>query len=207
MTKPFLLIFTFSFCFIIACNNQDSPRPASRVLGVSRTEPRPAAMTEAQRFGLDAAPTPAETRPQAQFNFDLPEGWSFGPQRPMRDLTVLITGAPEIECYVMTLNGDGGGIEANINRWREQMGLPPMLKGDLDKLGKIQILGASGVLVEMSGDYVGMDSTKRADQKFLGVICSLKERTVFVKMIGPAAQVSAQREKFLQFVKSLRLKS
>jgi hypothetical protein len=38
----------------------------------------------------------------------------------------------------------------------------------------------------------------------LGLICPLPERTLFVKLVGPAATVRAERERFEEFCRSLR---
>lgn len=162
-------------------------------------------MTDAQRFGLEAEPTPDSS--ESPYEYFLPKGWSPTPPKPMRELDFSIAGAPEIECYVMTLKGDGGGIEANIDRWREQMGQAPLAAGEIDRLQRIPLFGVSGALVELRGDYQGMDGPKRSDQALIGVIGSLPDRTVFIKMIGPANAVAAQREAFLEFCKSMRLKS
>ena len=38
-----------------------------------------------------------------------------------RIVTVGPVGAKQSECYLYLLRGDGGGLEANINRWQTQM--------------------------------------------------------------------------------------
>jgi hypothetical protein len=63
----------------------------------------------------------------------LPKGWAeeegsgdrqallrFGPDKPKLEMTVI------------RLDGDGGGTLANVNRWRDQMGLPKIAKDALE---------------------------------------------------------------------------
>ncbi len=59
---------------------------------------------------------------------------------------------PPLEMTVVRLSGDGGGLAANVNRWRDQLGLDRL--GDSEIAGSIQIVGAVGVeakVVDLSG--------------------------------------------------------
>lgn len=194
-------------CLLLSCEAHDGTGRISEVRSGSRMSPDQPAMTEAQRFGLEPAPTPDPSA--SPLDYVLPKGWSLGPTKPMRELNFTIAVAPEIECYVMMLNGDGGGIEANVNRWRQQMGQPPIAKPEIDRLKRQPMFNGNtgGVLVEISGDYEGMDGTKRTDQALIGMICQMPEpqRTIFVKMVGPAKSVASQREAFLELCKSMRV--
>jgi hypothetical protein len=122
----------------------------------------------------------------------------------MRSVTYSPSENSPAECYVAVLGGSAGGVEANINRWRQQMGRTPLSPAEIDSLPKIQVLGQACPLVEISGSYTGMGGEQHQDYMMLGVVCSLPSSSVFVKMIGPEAEVRAERDNFVVFCESLR---
>lgn len=66
----------------------------------------------------------------------LPEGWTLDPEpRRMRLATFM---APDesgpIEVAVTRFGGRVGGVLANINRWRGQLGLEPVAESDLESI-------------------------------------------------------------------------
>ncbi len=132
-----------------------------------------------------------------------PEGWRLGARKSMRLVTYH---AGEAECYVTVLGGDGGGVVANANRWRQQMGSQPYGREDFGKLERIQMLGGEAVLVEASGRYRGMKGESVDDAVLLGAIRIPRQGAIFVKMIGPRAAIDAARADFRSFCRSLRRK-
>jgi hypothetical protein len=69
--------------------------------------------------------------------WDTPDGWTVGPERPLRFATLLTRneGRP-IELTVSFL-GPGQDLADNVNRWRGQLGLPPIARDQL-KLESVQ---------------------------------------------------------------------
>lgn len=137
-------------------------------------------------------------------SFDVPEGWTKGGEKSMRLVTLHPAGREDTECYVVGLSGDGGGVAANVNRWRGQMGQAPLSGAEIEALPKIDMLGQKAVLVEIEGTYTGMGDTRQAGAGFLGAILILPGQSLFVKMTGPAEVVAAERERFLEFCGSLK---
>ena len=103
--------------------------------------------------------------------WDAPEGWEQAPDKAMRLVTYGVGGA---ECYVSLMSGSAGGVGANVNRWRQQMGQPGLSQLELAALPKITVMGQEATLMEVKGDYdSGMGDTAKAAQGMLGIICSL----------------------------------
>lgn len=146
--------------------------------------------------GQSAGPTP-----DLALNWKAPSDWIQGEQRAMREVTFTIGG---VECYVSILGGAAGGAEANARRWREQLGQTGPV--DVNALPTLDVLGTKAPLVEARGDFKGMAGEQRQGQAMLGVICQLEGKTLFVKMVGPATEVDAQKEKFKAFCRSLEKK-
>jgi len=183
-------------------------------LGSSQTAPNPPAkMSSAERLGLrtpESSPRPlipANTAPAgfdpASLQWTTPAGWNREPDRPMR-LATFTTAGGAVECYVIVLAGSAGGVAANINRWRQQMGQSALSPEEIAGLPKLQVLGQEAPLVTITGDYAGMSGEIKTGQTLMGTVCPWGDQTVFVKMIGPEAAVTAEAGAFTAFCESLK---
>lgn len=79
----------------------------------------------------------------------LPDGWSED-RTPEGEREATLTFGerpPPLELSVTRFGGDGGGVLANVNRWRRQMGLPGIEASDLD--GATETVGKGIVRVEL----------------------------------------------------------
>lgn len=106
------------------------------------------------------------------------------------------------EVYVSRASG---GVLPNVNRWLGQFGKPPL--ESLDELPKVKVLGLDAVVVSASGKFGGgMGKAAQENAAVLGVIADHGSGLLTVKMIGPAEQVAAERERMLKFCENLRIK-
>ncbi len=136
-----------------------------------------------------------------------PEGWSQAERSQMRPVNLAFGANKEGECYLSLLPGGGGGVLANLNRWRKQMGQPELTEQDLAQLPKKTLMGIEGVYIAIDGAYTTVGATEaKPDQRLLGIVASMGEAGLFVKMVGPKALVEANTKAFDQFVTSLRLR-
>jgi len=139
-----------------------------------------------------------------KLSFETPDGWSRAPDRQMREVTFTVgADADQAECYVALLGGTGGGISANMNRWRQQMGAPPLSEAEFQALERIEMFGREGILLEVDGSFSGMAGEAVSDARLYGAVCVLSDRSVFVKMIGPISTLEGQRDAFRSFCESL----
>lgn len=133
-----------------------------------------------------------------------PEGWVEGPAKTMREVTYRPEGTDGTECYISVLSGTAGGLVANVNRWRDQVGGAAMSPDQVAALPRIEVLGIPSTFVEVEGTYRGMSGPEQQGAMLLAVACELSDFSVFVKMTGPTDVVKAERDKFISFCKSLR---
>jgi hypothetical protein len=141
-------------------------------------------------------------------SWTLPEGWTSEPAGGMRALTFHPFGDTSLDGSVFVLGGDGGGLVANLNRWRGQIGAQPFDDAAAQALPTIEVLGVQSPWMDVTGELAAGRMTSApavADARMLGLVCPLGERTVFVKLTGPNARVAAAREGFLSFCSSLTL--
>lgn len=150
-------------------------------------------------------PEPAKgsiARGSRTLEVEAPEGWIAGRPRPMRNVTFDL--GQSTECYAMALGGTGGGLRPNLDRWRRQMGLAPLSDEELASLPRIPMFGKMAVMIRAEGSYTSMAGDSFPEAVMLGAVCALEDETVFVKLIGPRAEVLEQEEAFVPFCRSLR---
>lgn len=73
-----------------------------------------------------AADDAAERKSIPGLTYVLPEGWSVGPPKTMRLLTLIPEGQDGVELAIARWPGDVGGFASNVGRWVRQAGLPPI---------------------------------------------------------------------------------
>lgn len=155
--------------------------------------------------GHGAAPTAgAGADSPAPIEWDAPEEWERSKGGRTRLVTYKAGAQSEVECYVTVLSGTGGGVSANVNLWRSQMGQPKLREDEIAALPTVEIKGRKSPLVEIAGKYQGKDGTPMQDAMMLGAICVLDGHALFFKMIGPAEAVRAERDRFRTFCESVR---
>lgn len=147
------------------------------------------------------------------FDYELPDGWEEQPPTQFRIINLRVpaesptAGSPAAEVTLTMLMGDGGGVRANIDRWRRQVGLAPMSDEEFLGLGQRILFDQPATYVELEGSYEGMDGTRITDAGLFGAVFARGQSALFVKMTGPSELLVAQRSAFLGFLDSLSLGS
>ena len=130
-------------------------------------------------------------------NWQVPSGWKAAGPKPMRLASFDIPDAAgNGDVSISKLSGNGGGLLANVNRWRGQVGLAPLEAGALAANSKTVATagGDSGTWVELVG----------TEKTILGAIVARGEVSWFFKLTAPAAVAAKNRDAFEQFVRSIR---
>jgi hypothetical protein len=127
--------------------------------------------------------------------------------------------AARAEITVSSFPGEVGGLLANVNRWRGQIGLPPVEEAQLGQTVKnLKVQFAEASLVELgnppateagcSGDHATKECCSKSNgtaPSLIGVAAAHKGQTWFFKMVGDAKTVASQKDAFVKFVQSVRL--
>ena len=101
------------------------------------------------------------------------------------------------------ISNSRGGVLSNMNRWLKQYGKPEV--ETVDNFTKVKVLNVDGVLIETTGRFGGgMGKLPRENAGLLGLIADFDGNLLTVKMIGPAEDVAAERDRFITFCKTLR---
>jgi hypothetical protein len=136
-----------------------------------------------------------------QLKYTLPAGWKEKPLTQMRVASFNVSaGGTTADVSVIPLGGLAGGDLANVNRWRGQVGLPPLADNDLQKLAEnVTVAGRLAGLYDVAGTAPGSGNTER----ILGVISHRDDTAWFFKMTGDAGLVEKQKPAFIAFLKSV----
>ncbi len=151
------------------------------------------------------APTSSSPPAASPLSWETPEGWTAMGRKPMREVT--FAAGTDARCWITILGGDGGGTLANVNRWRNEMGQPPLKEGDLAALPTMPMLGGQAYVVEAEGSYSSMGSAAESDWGMIGLIRNLDGKAVFIKLVGPKPEVEAAREGIQFLAQSLKERS
>ncbi len=144
----------------------------------------------------------AGAEPKSDYQWTAPKGWKRG--KPKMERLVTYHPADGVQCYISILVAGGGGIGPNVNRWRRQMGKPPLSNAEIGNLKKVRLLGQDAPLLElMGGKFTDMDGKAVDGAALMGAMCIDRGRLITIKMTGPTAAVEKQREAFIAFCESL----
>ena len=130
-------------------------------------------------------------------DWQVPSGWKAAGPKPMRLASFDIPDAAgNGDVSISKLNGDGGGLLANVNRWRGQVGLAPLEASAL--------AANSTALTTAGGDRGTWVELKGTDKTILGAIVARDGVSWFFKMTAPSSVAVQNREAFGKFVRSVR---
>jgi len=140
-----------------------------------------------------------------------PAGWKSEGTAPMRAATYRIPPAPgdkdtaEFVVYFFG-QGQGGTVEANIERWKSQFRAPDGKIANA-MIAKRTVHGLPVTTIDTSGDYSGMGGPVSAGPtvhgyRLLGAIIENPGGNVFIKFAGQVKTVAQNQPKFEQLLVS-----
>jgi hypothetical protein len=171
----------------------------------------PAAAPDGATAAQAQAPAPPAADPGAPAGvqiskYDAPPGWQPQPIPPgsmfPRELSFKVgEGNEAADVAVTKLRAGATGTPLdNVNRWRGQVGLPPLTQlGDND----LQAQAVNGQ-PWLTLDVTGPDANGQPARRMLVAFTERGGEVWFVKLLGPAAAVGAQQQNFGQFLRSLQ---
>lgn len=140
---------------------------------------------------------------------ELPEAWQQEtPSSPMRKIQAGVPGeAGDGELVVFFFGeGGGGGVEANIQRWIDQIEIAP---NTLPQRDVIETNGLQITWVDVSGtlkpSMMGIGpTTPIPNSRLLGAVVEGSGGPWFLKVVGPDATLGDHLDGFVQMLKNLQ---
>jgi hypothetical protein len=148
----------------------------------------------------EALPPPPDASSTGTLRWALPKGWTESRSSGgMRYATLTATAKGKLDVSVTVFPGPAGGELANVNRWRKQIGLPPVEEAALAKDRK--------TLKSPAGPVAVFDYTSDGKEKtrLVAGILFAGGNSWFVKMVGDTGPVASSRADFVKLLESLRL--
>jgi hypothetical protein len=140
-----------------------------------------------------AMPPPTDANPQIKWK--TPEGWSEVPPSSMRFASFSAGADDKVDISVVTFPGEGGSDADNVNRWRQQIGLPPMSPTAVaTQVAPLKSDDTTFSLVDIAG----------ANARTLAAWTRRDGHVWFFKATGPSPAIEKEKPNFVKFVQSIR---
>lgn len=162
--------------------------------GVIPARPQP----EMASSGMDDLTVKKSEGPDLQWT--APATWQVGAPNAMRKGSYRIAGEADAvaEISITAFPGDVGGEIANVNRWRNQLGLPAAPAAEISNaLTHREQAGLRISIVEIPSP-AGPQA-----QRLIGAMVPFGEATWFFKLTGPDAVVAREKPAFLAFLETI----
>jgi hypothetical protein len=123
----------------------------------------------------------------------VPASWRELPPGQMQ--TAKFALADNAEVTVAVFPGEVGGLLANVNRWREQLGHPPVDTAELPRVTvRLDAGGTEATLVDITAE--------NNQRRMIAVVLPRGKETWFFKLLGDEPAVAGAKDMFVNFVKS-----
>jgi hypothetical protein len=146
----------------------------------------------------------------AGIQWTVPSTWKADAERPMRLATYTVPAAPgdseagECGAYYFG-QGQGGGVQANMDRWIGQFQSKEAAKRDQRTVHglKITTVDVSGAYSGMGGPMAKGATAPKPNYRLLGAIVEGPQGSIFFKFTGPAKTVAQNQAAFDKLLASL----
>jgi len=143
------------------------------------------------------APAPGAEQEKPGIKWEAPGEWKTIPASAMRYASFEVDGrdGAKADISVSVFDGDAGGDLPNVNRWRAQIGLPPVTGDDLNSL-----------VVPVKARDAGISSVDMAGPKgrILAGWTQVDGQSWFFKLMGPDALAAQEKPAFTKFLQSVQ---
>lgn len=145
-----------------------------------------------------AAPANAQERKARGLRYTAPKGWVMEMKPSFISVATLTVGGTKVTATPLRKSGAAyvDYRAMNVNRWRQQIGLPAAMKGDVAKV--IMTIKVD----KQDSDYIDLVGKEK---RILAVITMRGDQAWFFKMIGPPAEVAKHKAGFEEFIASLKI--
>lgn len=105
----------------------------------------------------------------------------------------------------LTVSTAGGGVEANIDRWKGQFN--PLAKESPQE--EIDLNGLKATVVDFSGDFSDQrgpfaPAVQRPDYRMIAAIIPVEGQLFFIKATGPQKTIASHADKIHEFIRSVK---
>lgn len=135
------------------------------------------------------APT---AKPAPGFTSTPPDAWELTESRMFQRARYVVKSGDD--SGFASVSQAGGDVMMNVNRWRGQVGLPPISSKDDVNADPVKVGGVSGILVRLIGEKNGIIVAMVPDAK----------SNWFFKLEGPSTLVESEAEAFASYLDTVK---
>lgn len=195
MTQKTLAAVMVGFLALTGCDKPGDEVTVTESRGATSRDAKPKLFATSDERFRNAKPSPVKG--------ETPAGWLELPASQLRLLNYRFGASGQGEVWVTLA---AGTVLDNVNRWLGQFGAESLEQAAFDQLRSVPVAGASGVWVEAAGEYAsGMGQEPKPGFALRGVVASVQEQILTVKMVGPEAEVVEAAATLESFAASLRM--
>jgi len=146
--------------------------------------------------GFAAAPDKA-----SPLSWEAPAHWKAKPASAMRRASfgVPMADGTEADLSISALGGSAGGLPANVNRWRAQLGLPELSPDEISRTAEtIPAGGVTFALFDLAGNPSG------AEMRMLAAVTEFEGQSWFFKLTGHEHCIGVEKPAFVTFLRSVK---
>ncbi len=180
---------------VLCCNKSEAPKPAAKKAPAA--EPTPAADPAPAADPTPVAPAAARLN-LLDLSVAVPAGWvAEQPRSRMRVAQFRLPGAGAKDAE-LTVIAAGGGVDANIARWKGQFqGEAAMTRREVDAGGlKVTEVRLDGTFMYKARPMAPGPGTPHPDYAVIGAIVKTPKAQLFFKAFGPKATIDAHAAAF-----------
>jgi hypothetical protein len=192
--RKILLLAPLSLCVLSSCKD-DEIHTYRVATDPTSDSPGPAA---ADAVPKDEPPHD-EAAPSDSVVWQVPGDWKLEKAGQFVTAAYILPDGGKVT--VSKLAGDGGGLAANINRWRGQVGLKPLAGKDVSG----QPLKIADSTEEMQLFNLTSENSAADSQGILAGVLPLKTETWYFKFSGPVGVIRKAEGVFAEFLRSVRI--
>jgi len=132
-------------------------------------------------------------------NFKVPANWTEKAAGQMVLRAFNISGdAGQAEVTISRFPGATGGMIPNVNRWRGQLGLPPLAANEANQA--IEMVEIGGKKDSYLVDIKGTNARTGTPARMVALGVPYKGETWFIKLLGDESVVAKEKDAFVQFI-------
>lgn len=200
MIRKALLTIPVLLLPLAACGGEEAPPPDVTAEAPPAAQGAPAPMSSRSDAGQAQ---------EGSIQFDIPANWQQQPPASSMRLaqaTIPGSGGPGDLAVFFFGPGGGGGVEANIQRWIDQMEPTP---GSNPQPESFDANGFRVTWIDVSGTLLPSNmgtgpATEQPNSRLFGAVVEGPGGPWFFKATGPEATLAAERENFLKMLRSVR---
>jgi hypothetical protein len=180
-------------CGVTGCTDTDAPTiPAIPIVEESASD---------SHDSPTSLPAAGGWRKYDGVSFQIPEDWKESEAKMVDSKYIISTDDGDIE---VTLTSMGGGIDANLSRWGQQM---QQAQGDVPEETVITLDGVEAKMVDVRGVFNSRVGTQQVSKnsRLIGVALPIRPMDFYVKLNGPRDAVANYYDDFRAFLKTAQI--